>query len=214
MGVTRSGRFAALTNVRDPRAFDPSAPSRGELAVRFLEASEDPLAHLRNLAASGERRNGFNLLAAAGGRLAWYSNKGGVPRVVEEGVHGLSNALLDEPWPKVKRSVEGLARILEGERAIDPEELFALLADRRPAPDGELPDTGVGLAAERALSPPFIATPGYGTRGTTLLLVSADGRASLLERRFDDSFRVSETTRFDLRFPGWDRPGKPARART
>ena len=214
MGVTRSGRFAALTNVRDPRAFDPSALSRGELAVRFLEAAAAPLAHLQGLAATGERRNGFNLLAAAGGRLAWYSNRGGAPREVEGGVHGVSNALLDEPWPKVKRSVEGLARILGCEGEIDPEELFALLADRKPAPDGELPDTGVGLAAERALSPPFIATPGYGTRGTTLLLVSADGRASLLERRFDEDFRVAGTTRFELRFPGWGRPGEPTRLRT
>ncbi|MBK9966221.1 MAG: NRDE family protein [Holophagales bacterium] len=212
MGVTRSGRFAGLTNVREPRAFDPSAPSRGELAVRFLEASGPPLPHLRSLAATGGRRNGFNLLAAAGGRLAWYSNRGGVPRAVEGGVHGVSNALLDEPWPKVKRSVEGLARILEGEDAIDPEELFALLADRKAAADGELPDTGVGLAAERALSPPFIATPGYGTRGTTLLLVSANGHASLLERRFDEAFRVSGTTRFELRFPGWDPPGEPTRS--
>jgi uncharacterized protein with NRDE domain len=214
MGVTRSGRFAGLTNVREPRRFDPSAPSRGELAVRFLEASEAPLPHLRSLAATGDRRNGFNLLAAAGGRLAWYSNRGGEPRTVGGGVHGVSNALLDEPWPKVKRSVEGLARILEGGEAIDPEELFALLADRKPAPDGELPDTGVGLVAERALSPPFIATPGYGTRGTTLLLVSADGRASLLERRFDEAFRVSATTRFELTFPGWDRPGEPTQVRS
>jgi uncharacterized protein with NRDE domain len=212
MGVARSGRFAALTNFRDPRTFDPSLPSRGELVVRFLAASEAPVEHLRSLAATGERRNGFNLLAAAGGRLAWYSDRGGAPRDVDRGVHAVSNALLDEPWPKVSRSASGLARILGREDEVDPEELFALLADREPAPDADLPDTGVGLAAERILSPPFIAAPGYGTRGTTLLLVSADGRASLLERRFDEAFRVTGTTRFELGFPGWAPPGRPARS--
>ena len=81
------------------------------------------------------------------------------------------------------------------------------LADREPAPDGELPDTGVGLAWERTLSSPFIAAPGYGTRGTTLLLVGPTGRATLLERRFDDAFHVSGTTRFELGFPGWEPSG-------
>lgn len=207
MGVTRSGRFAALTNVREPRAFDRTLPSRGELVVRFLEAPDAPLEHLRTLAARGERRNGFNLLAAAGGRLAWYSNKGSAPREVAPGVHAVSNGSLDEPWPKVDRSASGLARILGRQDEVDPEELFALLADREGAPDGELPDTGVGLAAERVLAPPFIASPGYGTRGTTLLLVPAEGRASFLERRIGEDFRPSGTTRFEIAFPGWGQPG-------
>ena len=213
-GVTRSGRFAALTNVREPREFDPSAPSRGDLAVRFLAASDAPIEHLRRLASEGERRNGFNLLAAAGGRLAWFSNRGPEPCEVEAGVHAVSNALLDTPWPKVRRSAEGLARILGREDALDPEELFALLADRVPARDEELPDTGVGLATERLLSSPFIAAPGYGTRGSTLLLVSAAGRATFLERRFDEAFQASGTTRFELDFPGWDPPGRVSRPRS
>jgi uncharacterized protein with NRDE domain len=214
MGVTPSGRFAALTNVRDPRAFDPSAPSRGELVVRFLASAGEPVAHLRRLAAERSRRNGFNLLAAASGRLAWFSNAGGEPREVEAGVHAVSNALLDTPWPKVRRSVTGLTRILEREDQIDPEELFALLADREPAPDGELPDTGVGLAAERLLSSPFIAAPGYGTRGATLLLVTSTRRATFLERRFDEAFCPAGTTRFELCFRGWDQPGRASRPRS
>ena len=153
------------------------------------------MAHLRGLAAEGGRpeggrRNGFNLLAA-GGRLAWFSNRGGEPIEVEAGVHVVSNALLDTPWPKVRRAAAGLAGILGRSDEMSAEELFALLADREPAPDEELPDTGVGLAAERILSSPFIAAPGYGTRGTTLLLVARNGRATFLERRFDDAYRVS-----------------------
>jgi uncharacterized protein with NRDE domain len=206
MGVTRSGRFAALTNVRDPRSFDPSAPSRGDLVVRFLAGAEEPVAHLRRLAGEGIRRNGFNLLAAAGGRLAWFSNAGGGPLEVGAGVHAVSNALLDTPWPKVRRSAAGLSRILGRGDDLDPEELFALLADRVPAPDGELPDTGVGLSAERVLSSPFIAAPGYGTRGSTLLLVEPAGRATFLERRFDGAFNEAGTTRFELGFRGWRPP--------
>ena len=203
MGVTRAGRFAALTNVRDPRSFEPAAPSRGGLVVRFLEGTDDPVPHLRLLAAEPVRRNGFNLLAGSGGRLAWFSNAGGEPREVEDGVHAVSNALLDTPWPKVRRSAARLARVLARGDAIDPEELFELLGDREPAPDDELPATGVGLAAERVLSSPFIVSPDYGTRGSTLLVVTRDGRAELLERRFDGLFREAETSRFRLDFRGW-----------
>lgn len=206
LGVTRSGRFSALTNVRDPRAFDPSAPSRGALVVGFLEGSEAPLACLGRLAAEPVRRNGFNLLAGEGGRLAWTSNAGGSPQEVGAGVHAVSNALLDTLWPKTTRSAARLAEILARGTRIDPEELFALLADREPAPDADLPDTGVGLAAERLLSPPFIAATGYGTRSSTLLLVGRGGRAAFLERRFDGSFRASGTCRFQVAFPGWDPP--------
>lgn len=204
MGVTTSGRFAALTNVRDPRSALASAPSRGGLVTGFLLASDPPLAHLRRLAADPVRRNGYNLLAGEAGRVAWGSNAAGEPREAAGGVHALSNALLDTPWPKTRRVAAGLEALLARDEAIDPESLFALLADRAGAPDDELPDTGVGLAAERILAPPFIVSPGYGTRGTTLLLVERGGRATYLERRFDASFREAGTVRFELPFPGWD----------
>ncbi|MCL4808064.1 MAG: NRDE family protein [Thermoanaerobaculia bacterium] len=209
MGVTPTGRFAALTNHRDPRSFDPAAPTRGELVVGFLASTEPPLRHLGRLAADPVRRYGFNLLAGAGGQLGWHSNAHGTPREVGAGVHALSNALLDTPWPKTSRVAAGLARLLEDGAPVDPEELFALLADREPAPDADLPDTGVGLAAERLLSSPFIVAPGYGTRGSTLLLVARGGRATYLERRFDEEFRTLGTARFDLPFPGWDGPRGP-----
>lgn len=206
-GVTRSGRFAALTNVRDPRALDPAAPSRGELVLRFLRGADGPLDHLGAISREPSRRNGFNLLAAAAGRLGWYSNAGGFPEEVGPGVHAVSNAFLDTPWPKARRSAARLADVLSRGTPIDPEELFALLSDRAPAADDELPDTGVGLEAERLLSPPFIAAPGYGTRGSTLLLVSREGRATFLERLFDAEFREAGTARFELDFPGWETRG-------
>ncbi len=204
MGVTRTGRFSALTNVRDPRAHDPVAPSRGGLVVRFLAGGAEPLAHARAVAAERARANGFNLLAGAGGRLAWVSNAGGEPTEVTPGVHAVSNAALDTPWPKALRAAAGLRRALAAGDAIDPEALFEVLADRQIAADDELPSTGVPLEVERLLSAPFIVAPGYGTRASTLLLAGRDGRAELLERRFDASFRESGTSRFELEFPGWN----------
>jgi uncharacterized protein with NRDE domain len=204
MGVTRSGRFAALTNVRDPRSFDPTAPSRGTLVVGFLLGRDDPADHLAGIAAESVRRNGYNLIAGASGRLAWCSNTAPGPREVVDGVHAVSNASFDSPWPKVRRSAARLSALLAARGTLDFEELFALLADREPAPDTELPDTGVGLPAERRLSPPFITTPEYGTRSSTLLVVSKGGRASFLERRFDSLFNEMETSRFDLDLGGWD----------
>ncbi len=204
MGVTRTGRFAALTNVRDPRVHDPEAPSRGGLVVRFLRGEGDPCEHVRAVAAERTRRNGFNLLAGAGGRLAWVSNAGGGPTELTPGIHAISNAALDSPWPKSIRTAAGLRRLLAPGCAIDPEALFALLADRTMAADDELPSTGVPLEVERVLSAPFIVAPGYGTRASTLLLARRDGRAVLLERRFDATFRESGTSRFELEFPGWN----------
>jgi uncharacterized protein with NRDE domain len=204
LGVTRSGRFAALTNVRDPRNVLAAAPSRGAIVAGFLLASDAPLPHLRRVAADPVRRNGYNLLAGEGGRLAWHSNAGGEPREVAPGVHAVSNALLDTPWPKTRRAAARLGEVLARAGEIDPEELFGILSDRTGAPDVELPDTGVGLAAERLLASPFIVSPGYGTRGSTVLLVSRGGRATFLERRYDEAFRVAATGRFELAFPGWD----------
>ena len=111
LGVTRSGRFAALTNIRDPLRHDPGAPSRGDLVVRFLLGRDGPVEHLAGVAAEPVRRNPYNLLAGAGGRLAWHSNAVSRPREVGAGVHAVSNALLDTPWPKTTRSAARLAEI-------------------------------------------------------------------------------------------------------
>lgn len=202
LGVTRSGRFAAVTNVRDPRNVVPLAPSRGALVTDYLLATEPPLEHLRRLAADRVSRNGYNLLVGDGGRLAWHSNAAGHPREVEPGVHAVSNALLDTPWPKTRRAASRLSELLEEGGEIDPEALFEMLADRSGAPDEELPDTGVGVEVERLLAPPFVVAPGYGTRSSTLFLTTRDGRATFLERRFDEASRPAGTARFDLRLQG------------
>jgi uncharacterized protein with NRDE domain len=182
MGVTRGGRFAAVTNFRDTAPAAPDAPSRGHLVGGFLRGADSPEAYLRALAPRAGDYAGFNLLVGEGEELRYFGNRGGAARPLATGVYGLSNALLDTPWPKVERGKAGLAAALAGGGDIDPEALFRVLWDAEPAPDGRLPDTGVGLERERMLSSPFIRSPEYGTRASTVLVVGRDGRVSFVER--------------------------------
>lgn len=192
MGVTRGGRFAALTNVRAVAEQQgerrTNVPSRGGLVKAFLTDERPPRTFLAALSEQAGRYNGFNLLAGTFGteepRLAHFSTHDDVPPVpVAPGVHGLSNASLDTPWPKVERATAGLERLLD-ENRISPEALLRLLDDRTPAPADALPDTGVPPDLERALSPVFIQTDGYGTRSSTALLVGRSGAVTFVERSF------------------------------
>lgn len=184
LGVRRS-RFAAVTNVRDPADLRPPREgerSRGDLVRGFLIGEERAEVFASRVRADVAMR-GFNLLLLDETGLVWCSNRAPAPHGssrLSRGVHGLSNAFLDTPWPKVERAKTMLAQ--EIARGPDIDGLFAILADDAHAPDAALPDTGVGLALERALSPIQIAMPGYGTRCATVLIARADGSATLIER--------------------------------
>lgn len=187
LGVTRDGRFSALTNLRDPASRREGAPSRGALVAGFLSGRQAPLDYAAMLAAAAGAYNGFSLLAGDTERLAYVSSREAQAVEVTPGVHGLSNGLLDEPWPKVRKGREGLAQLLEG--AIDAEGLFGLLRDEALAPDAELPSTGVPPEWERVLSAMHIVADDYGTRCATVLLIDADGGADFRERTFDSAGR-------------------------
>lgn len=180
MGYTRHGRFAALTNYRDPGQMRPDAESRGGLVTDFLAGKEPPEAYLERIAGISSRYNGFNLLVGDPRALAWYSNVGGGRRILEPGLYGVSNHLLDTPWPKLTSAKSALAEAL----VALPEEraLFDLLRDDGIHPDELLPRTGVSLEWERILSSAFVRAPGYGTRSSTVLLVDRQGRASYDEQ--------------------------------
>jgi len=186
VGKTNGGRFAALTNYRDPTEFKAGAPTRGRLVSNFLLEHSRPADYAESLGAIQYMYNGFNLLVADSDSLWYVGNRAGVPREVVPGVHGLSNALLDTPWPKAVGLEGALAGALEsvssGTALTDA--LFAALAERVPAPDTQLPDTGVGLARERELSPRMIVAPLYGTRSATVLLVDQAGNIEFAERSF------------------------------
>ena len=197
LGVTSTGRFAVVTNYReglDP----PKAPrSRGGLVAEFLEGGMRADAYLSEVQSRGRDYGAFSLICGDRDGLHWYSNRGGAPAPVTPGVHGLSNHLLDTPWPKVTQSKARLTLLVE-EDALTSEALFRLLADRTPAGDAALPDTGIGQELERRVSPAFVLNPVYGTRCSTLLTVHRDGSQDFAERRFDATGATLETRRFHL----------------
>jgi uncharacterized protein with NRDE domain len=183
LGITRSGRFAALTNYRDPASNRPDAPSRGALVSAFLRSRAAPRDYLERVRREAARYNGFSLLAGDGDTLLYFSNREGEVRSLEPGVYGLSNSLLDVPWPKVESGKSALSAALDGDP--DEEMLLRILDDTQLASDAALPATGVGLDWERRLSSLRIVGDGYGTRSSTAVLVGADGDVSFVERSFD-----------------------------
>lgn len=198
-GVTRQGRFAALTNVREPGKHRPDAPTRGALVADFLTGTASPSAYLHAVRDSAHRYNGFNLIVGDTRHLCYFGNRDGDVRTLSPGLYGLSNRTLDTPWPKIERGKAALADVLESD-VIAPEALFSFLDDRTQAPDENLPDTGVGLEWERLLSPIFIQSPSYGTRASTLLLMTAEGHVTFVERTFEKNATVkpTETRHFTL----------------
>jgi uncharacterized protein with NRDE domain len=197
LGVTRAGKFAAITNYRDPASWKTQAPSRGKLVSRYLTGSNDPEKYLKNISKKAHAYNGFNILLGDANNLFAYSNRGEIQKL-SDGIHGLSNRLLDTPWPKVKRGKNLLKAALEKKGNALEESLFALLADRRIPPDDELPQTGVGLEWERILSPVFITSPVYGTRSSTILLIGKNRRVKFVEKVYDGRPEPWVTGRFSF----------------
>jgi len=199
LGITRAGRFGAVTNFRDLKhAPAPDAPSRGSVVPGFLAGDAEPgdfFAHLRGSAA---RYAGFNALAAGARSLFYFSNGDDTPaRELEPGIYGLSNHRLDSPWPKLLKTRARLAAEIDGDEP-DVAALFELLADRAPADEGTQPDSGLPPEMQRALSSPFVLHPRYGTRCSTVLLAGHDGVTVVAERRFDAAGRQTGATRIEF----------------
>ncbi len=196
LGITRAGRFAAISNYRAPAEKQSGAPSRGALVGDFLRGADAPLAYLKRIAPQAAAFNGFNLLAGDRDSLYFLSNRGAGVERVAPGVHGLSNHLLDTPWPKVERGKAALATLLE--RPFEGEDLLEMLADTTIMADGALPATGASLDWERRLSAMRIVAGTYGTRCSTALSVAADGDIRFAERSYAPDGSTTETVRFHL----------------
>ena len=179
LGIREDGRFAAVTNVREPGA-PKGARSRGDLVRTFLMGEDPPGAYAAGL--DGAAHAGFNLLVADPGALWYRSNRDGAPRRLEPGIYGVSNHLLDTPWPKLANAKIRFAQALASLPEFEP--CFAILADREIVPDGDLPATGLSLAWERMLSAVFVRSETYGTRASTVLARDTQGRWRFEERRF------------------------------
>lgn len=195
LGITTRGRWAALTNFRRAKSWRDDAPSRGRLVCEFLAGDMAPGAYLTAILPSAQAFNGFNLLVGDRTGVWYFSNRDDAPRRVAPGIHGLSNHLLDTPWPKVEMSKQALEQIPSQPVAAMTEALAGALAKREVPPGSALPDTGIGLTEERLLSPPFIAAGHYGTRMTTVILVDDAGRVAMEERTFGPYGAAIGTTR-------------------
>ena len=197
LGVTRSGRVAALTNYRDPINFQPDAPSRGALVANFLQGSLSAENYLHSILPSVDGYNGFNLLVFDGTQLMGLESRNARMLDLGVGIGAVSNADFLSPWPKLEKLRTGLARAVERTLPDRDPVFWGLLGDAEAAPDSLLPRTGIPLERERALSTAFIATPDYGTRASTLLKIHADG-ISVEERRFESAGRLAGTSRFRM----------------
>jgi len=196
LGITRTGRFAALTNYRSPQHRRTDVPSRGSLVTDALESQGTALDDLGGLQRVGPRYNGFNLIFSDGQSLAVHESVPQVGRVLAPGIYGLSNHVLDTPWPKVERAKERLHALLD--RTIDPSSVLELLRDDRPARDEDLPGTGMSLEWERLLSSAFIRGSDYGTRCSTIIRIDQGGKVYFDEWTWDVS--GSESGRASFQF--------------
>ena len=197
MALGKGGRFAALTNVRNPAAMKQNARSRGDLVTSFLLSDADPLRYLEKIKQRVEDYNGFNLLAGDLNDLFFLSTTDEKIIKVEQGIHAISNATLDTPWVKVQTVKEGLGRLLEDQTEdliCDDFEsnLYDMMQNKTIVPDEKLPHTGVGIEWERQLSSVFISMPGYGTRSTSVVLWDHAGRFTFSERTWSQSGELTE----------------------
>ena len=214
LGVTRTGRFATVTNYREPGERLPDARSRGELVVDYLTCSASAEDFLVSLQERAQEYSGFNLILGTPGAMYYYSNRGageigsvthlgtaGSIHLLDDGVYGLSNDQLDTPWPKVRRAKSLFHRAI-GEHGAEPEALLDILSDSRRADDGSLPSTGVSLEWERALSSIFIQGEEYGTRASTVVTIDHKGRVTFVERSTGPGGRPLGVERYGFQIEG------------
>lgn len=185
LGITRTGRFAAITNYREVSSNREGAPSRGGLVKDFLLGNSTPHDYLKTLRDKGQAYNGFNLIVGDTKNLLYFSNKNERIWNIKPGIHGLSNHLLDTPWPKVIQGTSRFHSLVNEKIIFSPEDIFSILADHSTPSNEELPNTGVGLEWEKILSPIFITSDIYGTRCSSILLWENTGQITFLERTYD-----------------------------
>jgi uncharacterized protein with NRDE domain len=180
MAMNTSGAFAAITNFRDLQNLRADAKSRGDLPTDFLLKNDSAGHYLDKVHAEASQYNGFNLLVGSTKELFHYSNYENTINKVEDGVHGLSNALLDTPWPKLSKLKTNFTQVIEKNFEIN--DLLDLLADEEKANDEDLPDTGIPLELERSLSSICIRRPDYGTCCSTVVTIDGSGNVTFVEK--------------------------------
>jgi uncharacterized protein with NRDE domain len=209
LGVSTAGRFAALTNFRNPATHRRDAPSRGALVKAFLTGRMSARSYVHGLAREAKPYNGFCLLAGDGDHLFFYSNRAEAPLEVEPGVHGLANHLLDTPWPKVVKGRAGLETLTGSPFSIDDH--LALLDDAVPADERDVPQAGIDAERERRLSSLRILSADYGTRCSTVVRITSAGTIDFAERSYRPDGDIAGEVRYRLDMIG-PRPARGDRA--
>jgi len=198
LGITREGKFAAITNFRDLSIIKDNAPSRGNIVKNFLVNEVTTKDYSSHLISEGKNYNGFNFIYGDVNSLNYYSNVTNSVEEIPDGVHGLSNHLLNTPWAKVEMGKEKI-KIILNQTSFDETDLLKLLNDTRQATDNSLPDTGIGLELERLLSPMFIKSEKYGTRCSTVILIDTFGNVSFTESTFNHLTQKFELVKFNFK---------------
>lgn len=197
LALSRNGRFAAVTNYRQ-LPFQPGQKSRGELVTDFLDSELSPKEFLSVVHQNASLYTGFNLLVGDSSGLYYYSNRMHTVVSLEPGVYGLSNHLLNTPWPKLERVKEGLSQKLTSQNNAPTDDLIRLMQNADPAPEHSLPDSGIGLDKEKLLSSCFIASPDYGTRNTSVLVFHKDGKLQWTEQLYEAGGIIGQRFQFSL----------------
>lgn len=197
MGLTRKGKFAAVTNYRDPNNIRADATSRGEIPTKFLSSDDSANDYVRKISSNGMAYNGFNLLASDLHEMHHFSNYEGVHNVTKSGIHGLSNALLDSPWPKVEKIKARLASTIASDFSTD--DLLDILGDQGLADDEALPQTGIPTEWEKALSAVCIRTEEYGTCCSTIVLRDRNDHLTFVEKTYEVGNRIPALKNFSFK---------------
>jgi uncharacterized protein with NRDE domain len=197
LGIHEDGKVSAITNYRDPNNIKTDAPTRGVLPLNYLKGDLGPLGYLKTLQnGSGQAYNGFNLLTANQHDMFHYCNVNNKINRIDQGIHALSNAVLDTPWPKVKLAKEKLKQEIKS--GFDANSLLDMMYDIHKSPDSDLPQTGVSLKWERDLSPLFIKTPEYGTCSSSVILVGRDQHVVFAERIYSPMTGICKEQKFEF----------------
>ncbi|WP_462421528.1 NRDE family protein [Salinicoccus sp. Marseille-QA3877] len=192
LGITKTGRISALTNIRNTKELlSTHQKSRGHLVSNYLIGNQDPAEYLNEVSDEGMDYAGFNLLVGNQGEIFYLNNYDNEVSRVDDGLHGLSNHHLNTPWPKVIKGKTGLEKIMDSEDS-DIEDLFRLLRDDDTAENKDLPDTGLSKEIEKNLSPLFINMDKYGTRCSTVILIDQDDNATFVERTYSEGQQTGE----------------------
>lgn len=198
LGISENGRFAALTNYRQMDDIEEDTTSRGIIVKDFLLSDDNPRKYLAELQKKGEQFNGFNLVAGFVDELYYISNKKEGVYKIKPGIHAISNAFLNTPWPKTEQASKSFKRILADEGP-DEEKLFNMLKNDQRYPLDELPDTGLPKETEKAVSSIFIETDNYGTRSSTVVIVDKKKNVHFAERSYNGGSKENpKTVRFDF----------------